>query len=167
MGLVSLSSVVADVLATLDWAISERGAQVLVDELPMVKGQVSQLGQLFQNLLTNALKFSRPSGPPRVEVRSALVPRSELPPTVRPTSQAPYFHQISVRDEGIGFDPQYVDRIFQVFQRLHGKQAYAGTGIGLAICQQVVNNHGGGITATSKLGEGATFWVYLPAELAV
>ncbi|GAB3945995.1 hypothetical protein GCM10028805_15990 [Spirosoma harenae] len=161
---VSLSAVVADVLTTLDWTISQRQAQVEVYALPTVDGEAWQLGQLFQNLLSNALKFSRPDHRPRVEVKSIVVPRSELPREVRPKSAATLFHQISVRDQGIGFDPQYVDRIFQVFQRLHGKNEYAGTGVGLAICQQVATNHGGGITATSKPGEGATFWVYLPAE---
>ncbi|MVM29130.1 two-component sensor histidine kinase [Spirosoma sp. HMF4905] len=161
-GPVSLATVIADVLTTLDWTISQEKARVEVDALPIVTGDASQLGQLFQNLLSNALKFREPNQPPRVEVRSALLTRSELPLAVRPTSSATQFHCISVRDEGIGFDPRYVDRIFQVFQRLHGKQTYAGTGVGLAICQQVANNHGGGITATSAPGEGATFWVYLP-----
>lgn len=98
---------------------------------------------------------------------SDLVARSELPLEIRPTSPALLFHRIRVRDEGIGFDPQYVERIFQVFQRLHGKQEYAGTGVGLAICQQVARNHGGDITATSSPSQGASFWVYLPAESVV
>ena len=162
-GPVSLPAVVADVLTTLDWVISQCQAQVVVHDLPMVKGDASQLSQLFQNLLSNALKFSRPNQRPQVEVKSVLLPQSKLPMEVRATNPGGMFHQISVRDEGIGFDAQYVDRIFQVFQRLHGKNEYAGTGIGLAICQRVAINHGGAITATSKPGEGATFWVYLPA----
>ncbi|GAB4029077.1 hypothetical protein GCM10028809_18520 [Spirosoma gilvum] len=160
---VSLATVVADVLTTLDWAISQYDAQVIIHDLPMVNGDASQLEQLFQNLLSNALKFSLPNQRPFVEVGSTLRPRSELPQTVKPASRASMFYQISVRDEGIGFDPQYVDRIFQVFQRLHGKNEYAGTGVGLAICQRVAEAHGGGITATSAPGSGATFWVYLPA----
>ena len=164
LDLVSLTGVVADVLITLDWTISQQDAQIVVRDLPVVNGDASQLGQLFQNLLSNALKFSRPDQQPRVEVSSVIGPRSDLPAEIRPTSPATLFHQISVRDEGIGFDPRYVDRIFQVFQRLHGKQEYAGTGIGLAICQRVAAGHGGGITATSKPGEGSTFLVYLPVD---
>lgn len=163
LGPVSLSAVVAEVLTTLDWKISQDKAQVVIHDLPIVQGEASQLGQLFQNLLSNALKFSHPHQPPRVEVSSVIVPRSELPPVIRPTSLANMFHCISVRDEGIGFDARYAERIFQVFQRLHGKQEYAGSGIGLAICQAVAQHHGGGITATSPPGHGATFLVYLPA----
>jgi signal transduction histidine kinase len=81
---------------------------------------------------------------------------------VRPSQTAQTYHQIEVIDNGIGFDEKYKDRIFQVFQRLHGKSAYAGTGIGLAICEKVVLNHGGVITAYSQPGQGATFRVYLP-----
>lgn len=164
LGPVALAEVVADVLTTLDWVISQQQAQVVVHDLPIVNGNAPQLSQLFQNLLSNALKFTQPGQPARVEVKSAVVPQAELPADVRPTSPATLFYAISVRDEGIGFDPQHVERIFQVFQRLHGKQEYAGTGIGLAICQRVAYYHGGGITATSQPGHGATFWVYLPAE---
>jgi len=81
---------------------------------------------------------------------------------VRAPQKAPFYHRTDVADNGIGFDEKYVDRIFQVFQRLHGKSEYAGTGIGLAICAKVVANHGGAITAIGVPGEGATFRVYLP-----
>ncbi|UHG94476.1 sensor histidine kinase [Spirosoma oryzicola] len=87
----------------------------------------------------------------------------ELPSEVRPSNQVPFYHQISVRDQGVGFDTKFLDRIFQVFQRLHGRHQYPGSGVGLAICQRVVENHGGGITARSELAQGATFCVYLPA----
>ncbi|GAB3037908.1 hypothetical protein GCM10027185_45350 [Spirosoma pulveris] len=86
-----------------------------------------------------------------------------LPPIVKPTQLVAAYHQIQVIDNGIGFDEQYVDRIFQVFQRLHGEGEYAGTGIGMAICEKVVANHGGGVMARSQPGQGATFTIYLLA----
>ncbi|GAB3540792.1 hypothetical protein GCM10027577_05250 [Spirosoma fluminis] len=162
-GLVSLTAIVAEVITTLDWVISQRDVYVRVDDLPVVKGDESQLGQLFQNLLSNAIKFTPPNQKPRVSITYQLRTRSELPADVRPASDASLFHQISVSDEGIGFDRKYLDRIFEVFQRLHGRSEFSGTGIGLAISQRVVQNHGGAITADSQPGKGATFWVYLPA----
>ena len=86
---------------------------------------------------------------------------AELPSEIQPTARTPFYHQISVRDAGIGFDNKFRERLFCVFQRLLGKSAYPGTGVGLAIAQRVVDNHGGAITADSKPGEGATFWVLL------
>ena len=160
---VSLTKIITGVLNTLDWQIEQTGAQITIDELPFVDGDEMQLSQLFQNLLTNALKFVVPGQKPRVQIRYHLRPQAELPPTVRPSRVVPYYHQISVIDQGVGFDIKYLDRIFQVFQRLHGKNEFAGTGVGLAICQRVVENHGGGLTANSELGAGATFCVYLPA----
>lgn len=160
---ISLHDVVTDVLNTLDWEIAQRGAQIELDTLPTVRGDKAQLGQLVQNLLTNAIKFTPEEEAPRIRITSRYRNRSQLPELVRPTSEAATFVEISVRDHGIGFDTRYLDRIFQVFQRLHGKARFPGTGIGLAICQRVVENHGGGITADSHPGEGATFCVYLPA----
>jgi signal transduction histidine kinase len=162
-GLVSLQAIVADVLLVLDWEIQQSGAQLEADELPIVQGDHTQLSQLFQNLLSNALKFVRPGQTPRIRIQYVLCPRSDLPPEAHPGSQVAAYHQIGVSDEGIGFDPKFVDRIFQVFQRLHGRQEYAGTGVGLAICQRVVENHGGALTADSQPGHGATFCVNLPA----
>jgi len=150
------------VLTDLELTIEETGAQVEIGPLPTVAGDRSQLGQLFQNLLSNALKFRKPGVTPVIRVGSRQVPAAQLPPAVIPTRRATAYHCIEVSDNGIGFDDKYIDRIFQVFQRLHGKSQYAGTGIGLAICQKVVANHGGAITAISQFGHGAAFIIYLP-----
>lgn len=160
--LVSLPSVVATVLADFDWLIQETGANVLIQELPTLPGDASQLRQVFQNLLSNALKFRREGVAPLIEVSSYPLTAAQLPALIKPVRNVPGYHRIDVADNGIGFDEQYVDRIFQVFQRLHGKSKFAGTGIGLAICEKVVANHGGAITARSQVGQGATFSIYLP-----
>ncbi|QJD79613.1 ATP-binding protein [Spirosoma rhododendri] len=159
----SLDEIVKDVLVTLDWASSQRDARLDVGPLPVVQGDEMQLTQLFQNLLSNALKFTPPGQVPYVRVHSTLQARNELPAHAQPTSDARFFHRICVQDTGIGFDTKYLDRIFQVFQRLHNRHEFPGTGVGLAICQRVAENHGGAITADSRPGEGATFIVYLPA----
>ena len=159
---VSLARVVAVVLSDLELAISETGAQVEVGVLPMVMGDAVQLGQLFQNLLSNALKFHQPGKAPRIHITVHTVIAQDLPPSVNPTRASPAYHRIDVADNGVGFDEKYLDRIFEVFQRLHGKSEFAGTGIGLAICEKVVTNHGGAITASSQPGQGATFIVYFP-----
>lgn len=161
-GQVSLEAIVAGVLNTLEWDIEQRQAQISVAPLPLVRGDQSQLNQLFQNLISNGLKFTPAGQIPQIQITSNECDRSQLPKEVRPTNEARSFHQISVRDGGIGFNTKYLDRIFQVFQRLHGKSEYPGTGVGLAICQRVVENHGGGITASSTPGQGATFCIYLP-----
>jgi len=161
--IVSLNQVVESVLSNLDLVIGETAARVEVDPLPTIRGDASQLGQLFQNLLGNALKFRRDGVPPHIRIKAQWVPAADLPASVRPTRLAEAYHCLEVSDNGIGFDEKYIDRIFQVFQRLHGKSQYAGTGIGLAICEKVATNHGGAITARSEPGEGATFSVYFPA----
>ncbi|GAB3281831.1 hypothetical protein GCM10027347_57710 [Larkinella harenae] len=162
-GLISLESIVDQVLGTLELTIQETGAQVIVKSLPTVMGDTLQLGQLFQNLLSNALKFRRPAVTPHLLIQSTTLPFTSLPDSVKPSRTAHTYHCIEVVDNGIGFDEKYADRIFQVFQRLHGRNEFAGSGIGLSICEKVVANHGGAITARSKPGQGATFTVYLPA----
>ena len=164
---VALSRVLDDVQDTLSVAIEESGARIEREVMPIVQGDKGQLGQLFQNLLSNAIKFSRQdqSGnrvPPVVTIQASQIRAEELPAGLKPARYASTYHQISVKDNGIGFDDKYADRIFQVFQRLHGRNEFAGTGVGLAICQKVAANHGGAITVTSQPGEGATFSVYLP-----
>lgn len=161
--LVSLQTVVEGVLSTLELQVEELNAQIQVGLLPTVIGDASQLNQLFQNLLSNALKFHRPAIAPLIQIKASLLAAEKLPPRVKPGRLSTAYHHIAVMDNGIGFDEKYADRIFQVFQRLHGKNEYAGTGIGLAICDKVVANHGGAIMATSQPGQGATFTIYLPA----
>ncbi|MBC3784750.1 sensor histidine kinase [Spirosoma utsteinense] len=165
---VSLAMAVDDAVENLSVLIGETNAKVQVDDLPVIQGDVTQIGQLFQNLLSNALKFSRTDEAgkkmaPQVHISAKRLAAPDLPAGVKPIRLAEAYCRIDVSDQGIGFEAQHVNRIFQVFQRLHRKDQYAGTGIGLAICQKVVENHGGAITASSKPGEGTTFSVYLPA----
>jgi PAS domain S-box-containing protein len=161
--IVYLHEVVNAALADLDLRIQETGAVVNVLPLPMVSGSKVQLGQLFLNLLSNALKFHQPGNRPQIQITSHLLPVGDLPDTVKPNRWAIAYNRIDVADNGIGFDEKYAHRIFQVFQRLHGKSEFSGTGIGLAICEKVAMNHGGAITAKSEAGQGAVFSVFLPA----
>lgn len=164
---VQLNDELKSVLSDLELAIADAHAVIDFAPLPTVLGDRSQLRQLFQNLISNSLKFRKKERSdktvlPHITITVDLVTATDLPATVRPARPAPAFYRIDIRDNGIGFDQRYTDRIFQVFQRLHGKNEYAGTGIGLAICEKVAANHGGAITATSILGKGATFSIYLP-----
>ena len=164
---VSLNQVVADVLDNLEVSIKQGKTHIQVDTLPTILGDASQLRQLFQNLVSNALKFQKPGSEPVIQIQAERVVATALPASVNPARWAATYHCISVSDNGIGFDEKYLDRIFQVFQRLHGRNEYAGTGIGLAISEKVVANHGGAITAVSQPDQGATFLIYLPADQAV
>ncbi|WP_158500592.1 sensor histidine kinase [Spirosoma radiotolerans] len=160
---VSMSLLVEEILDDLETTISRSGAQITVGELPILPGDATQLRQLMQNLVSNAIKFSqKPAGMAQVAINSRHVAGADIPALV-PLSTESVYWEIRVSDNGIGFDEQYLDQIFEVFQRLHTKQQFSGSGIGLAICKRVVENHGGWITADSQLGQGATFRVYLPA----
>ena len=121
-----------------------------------------QFHQLMQNLISNALKFVKPNTVPHIIIKSKIVQGSELN-NEKLSPKINYCH-ITVSDNGIGFNPQYNERIFEVFQRLHSKEEYKGTGIGLAICKRIVENHSGIITATGKLNKGARFDIYIPAS---
>jgi PAS domain S-box-containing protein len=150
-----------DALWNLDLAITDAGATVTHDPLPTVLADPIQLAQLFQNLIGNAIKF-RSDKPPAVHV-AAQMGNAEYSALRTPHSAFTTPHWIfSVRDNGIGIDPQDHDRIFGVFQRLHTQQEYAGTGIGLAVCQRIVERHGGRIWVESQIGQGATFYFTLP-----
>jgi signal transduction histidine kinase len=154
---VSLDKIVREVLADLDMTIAEKHATVTVGPLPVIRGDALQLRQLVQNLLTNALKFSRSGVAPVVQISARLASAQDKPRELRGR-----FIVLTVSDNGIGFAPEHRDHIFQLFQRLHTRDKYAGTGIGLSICQKVAENHGGQISASSQPGQGATFEVLLP-----
>ncbi|QRQ99847.1 ATP-binding protein [Dyadobacter sandarakinus] len=160
--LVSLKTVMKWVLSDLELSIEETGATIEIGKLPIITGDQSQLMQLFNNLISNALKFHKPGIPPVIRIDARIL--TALPPKVVARRSVARYHQIDVVDNGIGFDPMYKDRIFQVFQRLHGKSEFPGTGIGLAICEKVAFNHGGAITATSEPDAGSVFSIYLPIE---
>ena len=120
----------------------------------------------MNNLIGNALKFSKPNVPPHITIKSIIAPGSMLQNENselkgRLSQQKKYCH-ISISDNGIGFDPRYKDQIFEVFQRLYGKDEYPGTGIGLAIVKKIVENHSGIITARSEIDKGASFDIYIP-----
>ena len=159
---VALSALLVDVQGDLEAAIREREAQITVDPLPDMVGNGLQLRQLFQNLLSNALKFTPPGRVPIIHVHSQLISGDRTPDF--PTKTAATYLELSVVDNGIGFDDKYIDRIFNLFQRLHGRSEYVGTGIGLAICKKVVENHGGYLSARSRVGYGATFLIYFPVR---
>ncbi|GAB3045541.1 sensor histidine kinase [Spirosoma pulveris] len=141
-------------LNTLDWTIQQTRAQQQVGPLPTLTGDASQLSQLFQNLLSKALKFHKADTPPLIQVWAQEVASVDLPDGVKPSGLALQYHRINVVDNGLGFKAKYLDRIFQVFQQLHGKNEFAGTGIGLAICEKVVTNHGGLLRPRASLVKG-------------
>lgn len=144
-----LNEVLAEVLSDLEVRIEQAKGVVEVQPLPTIGADAMQIRQLLQNLVSNGLKFHRPNEAPRVTV-SAKVEGDNC--------------VLTVADNGIGFDVKYLDRIFTIFQRLHGRQEYEGTGVGLAVCRRIVERHGGTISAESKPGEGARFLVTIPLQ---
>ena len=171
---VKLGDIAREVLGDLETSIERSGAQVEVGELPTVEADAVQMRQLLQNLIGNALKFQPPGGKPVIRLEGRIVASAAARGHTAFYTQkvgdpveaaAGEFCELTVADNGIGFDQeQYLEKIFAVFQRLHGRQEYEGTGIGLAVCRRIVDRHGGSITARSKLGEGATFVVLLPVR---
>jgi len=151
---VDLNMIVQGVLLDLETQLKEVGGQVDVDNLPTILVDNTQMRQLFQNLISNALKFHRPDEPPMVKIGSGYI---------RQKKQVAAHYQITIEDNGIGFDDADLDLIFGVFQRLHTRHEYEGTGVGLAICLRIVERHGGTITAKSTVGQGSVFVITLPA----
>ncbi len=146
---VDLNQVVREVISDLEVRIEQLGGRIEVANLPTIDADPTQCRQLMQNLIGNALKFHRDEEPPVVKIRGQFLDGDEW--------------QITVEDNGIGFDEQYADRIFGIFQRLHGRSEYEGTGVGLAICRKIVERHGGTISTRSAPGEGYIRRVsYLP-----
>jgi PAS domain S-box-containing protein len=155
---VDLNSIVNDMKDDFELLIQEKKATVSSGTLPTIKGNRIQLGQLFSNIVSNSLKFNDVN--PVVTIRSEIVEKNDIVNVPGLTDDK--YNHIIFEDNGIGFENEYNKVIFSLFQRLHGKQDYTGTGIGLALCKRIVDNHNGFITAVSNLGKGATFNVYLP-----
>ena len=156
-----LDDIIHQVLDDLELVIHQNAAVIHVGHLPVIKGRPLQVKQLFYNIINNSLKFKKPDTAPSVSITSSALDndqRNKFPHLAPDTS----YHEIVVKDNGIGFDQKYADQIFTVFQRLHTRSAYEGTGIGLSIAKKVVTNHGGEIFAVSSGGAGAEFHIILP-----
>jgi PAS domain S-box-containing protein len=158
---VNLNELVKNVLEDLEVKIQEKKASVTLDELPAVEAQSVQMHQLFLNLIENALKFTKPGTTPKIAIQVRKTAPYEAPVIGQLNPNENYFEFI-ISDNGIGFEAEYAERIFTIFQRLHGRAEYAGTGLGLAICRKIVESHHGFIEAQGKPGEGAKFIFYLP-----
>jgi PAS domain S-box-containing protein len=155
--LVDLNQVISRVLSDLEVLILSRNVQIEIGKLPHLEGRKSQLGQLFQNLISNSVKFNDKKEPVISITGSTFVDEGT----------ANKFSKIEIKDNGIGFENIYSQRIFEIFQRLHGKSEFPGTGIGLAICKKIVEAHGGTISAEGNLGEGATFTMIFPIDSTI
>ncbi len=154
-GKVNLEQVVRQVLIDLDWQVEEKQAIVEVSPLPVIEADEVQITQLFQNLISNALKFHSPGREPEINIYS---------PYPKNKTDKEGMVEIRIQDNGIGFNEKYLDRIFQPFQRLNTNGDYPGIGMGLTICRKIVDNHGGTITAHSSPGKGTTIIVRLPKK---
>lgn len=146
-GKVDLDKVAKDVISDLEIAINERNAKIILHPLPVIEGNRQRLCQLFENLVTNAIKYTSADIQPEIIISATVDKQIAI---------------ISVKDNGIGFDVKYVEKMFSIFQRLHTRDKYSGTGIGLAICKKIVDVHNGTITAHSESGKGSEFLVTLP-----
>jgi signal transduction histidine kinase len=152
---VSIDATIREVLVDLEQALIESEAEIITENLPEIEADATQMRQLFQNLIGNAVKYRKPTATPRIEIRGRAV---------RLNADGASEAVISVTDNGIGFDEKYLDRIFAPFQRLQSGRAYAGTGMGLSICRRIIERHNGSIGAKSVAGEGSTFTVRLPFQ---
>ncbi len=165
---VDLSKIAQEVLGDLEFRVEKTAAKIYLGNLPCIPADPTQMRQLLQNLIGNALKFQSPGAVPEIHIEGEVLPykavRANETLPQPPESDVPpdEYCVLRVRDNGIGFDEQHLEKIFAVFQRLHGRSEYEGTGIGLAVCRRITDRHHGMITARSKPGAGATFIVVLP-----
>jgi signal transduction histidine kinase len=159
---VDLNAVMADISNDLELSIAQKNATLVYDTLPVIKGVPILIHQLFTNLIANALKFVKEDVAPRIEITHRPATPDEL--MKLDTMLYEQFSCLQVRDNGIGFDPDYASQIFAVFKRLNAREQYEGTGLGLALCKKIVERHGGVIEASGKVNEGAVFTIWLPVK---
>jgi light-regulated signal transduction histidine kinase (bacteriophytochrome) len=158
---VDLTQIIDNVKNDLEVLINEKDAVFYITALPVIQGNPSQLSQLFFNLISNSLKFS--VSQPIIHISAKKLTADEIR-TNAMLDPAVGYYQIIVADNGIGFEQQYAEQIFTIFQRLHDRQSYAGTGIGLALCKKILSNHRGVIRAESELEKGTSFYLYFPSN---
>ncbi|HYG04125.1 MAG TPA: ATP-binding protein [Chryseosolibacter sp.] len=159
---IDLNLILQEVIASLEIKIEESRAKIRVHELPTLEAIPTEMLQLFTNLLSNAIKFRASEQAPVITISSIAASADQVKQMQLDTKKR--YHLISITDNGIGFEPAYEERIFQIFQRLHGKSEYPGSGIGLAICKKIADNHGGVIRAQGMPGKGSVFSVILPEK---
>jgi PAS domain S-box-containing protein len=155
-----LNELLQEVKINLAELLEEKHAIIEATRLPRIRVIPSQFQQLFSNIIENALKYSKEGTSPHIKILAEMVSSKEI----LPDSPSPELYKISFIDNGIGFEQQYADKIFELFQRLHGKTEYSGTGIGLAICKKIIQNHRGAIVATGEPGQGARFDIFIPTN---
>ncbi|RYE51816.1 MAG: PAS domain-containing protein [Sphingobacteriales bacterium] len=159
---VDLKEIIQNVISDFEVVIQEKKAVIRVGNIPVLKAVRLQMNQLFFNLLGNALKFTTIGEAPRIEIDAALVSGKEVAAQLPEAVNEQEYMHITVRDHGIGFKSSQAEEIFEVFKRLYTKDSYQGSGIGLALCRRIVQNHDGALYATSKVGEGSVFNIVLP-----
>jgi PAS domain S-box-containing protein len=158
---VDLAKTIEDVEADLELVIQQKKAAIIKDKLPQITAVSTQMNQLFCNLFSNALKFSKPDVPVKIEIKFEYCTGNDLP-QVKELRSKEWYIKIIFSDNGIGFEQQQAEQIFSLFKRLHGKSEYEGTGIGLGLCKKIVQNHKGIIWAESEPDNGARFYIVLP-----
>lgn len=159
--LVNLQEIVKELLEDFELIIEEKGAVVTVGDLPVIEANRGQIRQVFQNIVSNALKFSRPDLAPVIEINAVSLAEKAFDSEMQP--EGPYC-LLSIKDNGIGFDLKYLDHIFALFERLHSKDSYEGSGIGLSITKKIIEKHDGLVDARSSAGDGAEFLLLLPVS---
>lgn len=157
---VDLNVIIDDIINDFDLTIEQKNAKISFEKLPVIDAIPIQMSQLFGNLISNALKYSKNDLQPEIKIITKLIPEKERN-TLFLDHNLEYI-SVEIIDNGIGFNPSYAEQIFNIFQRLHGKDEFAGTGIGLAMCRKIMQNHNGLINATSKEGFGTTFKIIIP-----
>ena len=159
-----LNELLNDVLSDMEIDILQRDAKIVTSDLPTIYAIPSQIRQLFQNLISNSLKFCKGDCTPEIHIQTEVLKGANIPGIDRKLFENT-FYKIYIRDNGIGFDTKYAEEIFVVFKRLHSYHEFEGTGIGLSICKKIVEKHKGYISAYSNINEGSTFIITLPEKL--
>ncbi|MCR5862016.1 response regulator [Flavobacterium sp. J372] len=157
----NINEIINEVISDFDFIVEDKAAKINVGPMPIINCVPTQLRQIFQNLISNSLKFSRDGIPPEIEITGELVAEKDFE---SPAHASGKYCRITVKDNGIGFDEKYLDKIFVIFQSLNDRNMYEGTGIGLAIAKKIIEKHSGLITAMSEPGAGSTFKMILPVN---